>query len=213
MRNAKNKKESKRFSVIGKASLMLLCVFSLMSVVACTEEESVKYPEASSTIVCQDYVDLGLSVKWATCNVGASCPAAFGGFFAWGELNVKSDYSKENSFFYGVEASLILADPNATDISGDVTRDVAAAKSNGKWRIPTAAEMNELIEGCTWEWTSKASSCTCHSVAGYTVTGPNGNSIFLPAAGYQSGTTISNRENFGGYWSASLGKTDNDAIF
>lgn len=148
----------------------------------------------TTTVINSEGVDLGLSVKWATCNVGATSPEEFGGYYAWGETEEKSAY---NSSTY---------DWSYSNTTLDAENDVAHTKWGDEWRMPTAEEMKELREGCTWEWT------TVNGVYGYKVSG-NGNSIFLPAAGFrfndrvydQGGTT-----GYGYYWSAALNSGDNN---
>ena len=115
-----------------------------------------------------EWVDLGLSVKWATCNVGASKPGDYGKYYAWGEI-VSMEVGNES---FGRSTS---------DISGNSTYDAATANWGGDWRLPTKAECQELLDNCTWEWTTQ------NGHNGYKVTGPNGNSIFLPAAGWRNG--------------------------
>jgi hypothetical protein len=80
----------------------------------------------------------------------------------------------------------------------DPEDDVAYVKWGGSWRMPTKAEQEELRNNCTWTWT------TINGVTGYKVTGPNGNSIFMPAAGNVSGTELNNSGSHGYYWSNSL---------
>ena len=133
------------------------------------------------------WVDLGLSVKWATCNVGSSSPSDYGNYYAWGETRTKSEYTEDNSSTYGI---------NIGDISGDSRYDAARANWGGTWRLPTKAEMQELIDKCTWTWTSQGG----HN--GYRVTGPNGSSIFLPAAGYRLGSSLGSAGAIGYYWSS-----------
>ena len=140
------------------------------------------------TISGHDYVDLGLSVKWATCNVGASQPHGYGNYYAWGETTTKSEYTSDNSRTYG---------KNMSDISGNSNYDAARANWAGSWRLPTKREMEELKNKCTWTWTSQS------GVNGYKVTGPNGNSIFLPAAGYCRGSSRYYVGENGYYWSSS----------
>ena len=141
----------------------------------------------TGTINGHQWVDLGLSVKWATCNVGASSPSDYGNYYAWGETRTKSEYTVDNSSTYGKSMG---------DISGDSRYDAARANWGGPWRLPTQAEMQELIDKCTWIWTSQGG----HN--GYRVTGPNGNSIFLPAAGYRLGSSLYYAGDFGSYWSS-----------
>ncbi len=134
-----------------------------------------------------EYVDLGLSVKWATCNVGASKPEDYGNYYAWGETNTKSSYTKYNSKTYGKSMG---------DINGNSSYDAARANWGGKWRMPTEAEMQEFIDKCTWTWTTQ------NGVKGYKVTGPNGNSIFLPAAGFRNWSSLDYAGSNGSYWSS-----------
>ena len=138
----------------------------------------------TGTINGHQWVDLGLSVKWATCNVGASSPSDYGNYYVWGETRTKSEYTEDNSSTYGI---------NIGDISGDSRYDAARANWGGTWRLPTEAEMEELMDKCTWTWTSQGG----HN--GYRVTGPNGSSIFLPAAGYRDGSSLYNA-NVAGYY-------------
>lgn len=123
---------------------------------------------AQNKIKGHEYVDLGLSVKWATCNIGANTPEEYGYYYAWGETSTKSAYTEDNSRTYG---------KNMSNIRGNATYDVARSNWGSSWRLPTKSEMEELKYRCTWTWTSQS------GVKGYKVTGPNGNSIFLPAAG------------------------------
>ena len=155
------------------------------------------------------YVDLGFpsGIKWASCNVGADSPEEYGDYFAWGETSPKSTYNWstykycngssttmtqycENSYYGTVDNKTYL----------ELEDDAAHVNWGGKWRMPTRSEQADLIENCTWTWTS------LNGVTGYKVTSKkNGKSIFLPAAGYRvdefskvSGTYIC-------YWSNTLG--------
>lgn len=134
-----------------------------------------------------EYVDLGLSVKWATCNVGASKPEDYGNYYAWGETTTKSTYTEGTSKTDGKSMG---------DIAGNSSYDAARANWGGTWRMPTDAEMQELIDKCTWTWTTQ------NGVNGCNVKGPNGNSIFLPAAGYRFRSSLDYAGSSGGYWSS-----------
>ena len=137
-----------------------------------------------------DYVDLGLSVKWATMNVGAFSPEDYGDYYAWGETSPKSSYDEGNSKTYKNSSY-------KHDIGGDISTDAARANWGGSWRMPTAEEFRELIDNCKWTWT------TLNGKAGYKVVSKkNGNSIFLPAAGYRNGTSLNFAGEFGYYWSS-----------
>ena len=155
-----------------------------------------------------EVVDLGLSVKWASFNLGATRPEEFGDYYAWGESRPKDVYSWETyDLCFGSDNTLIRynADPsygfegyydNKTVLQpGD---DAAHCNLGGKWRMPTWEELNELRWSCTWEWVS------VNGVAGSKATGPNGNSIFLPAAGCVYGTEFAFVGSWGEYWSSTL---------
>ena len=153
-------------------------------------------------------VDLGLSVKWSDRNLGALSPEEYGDYYAWGETSPKWDYSW-NTLKYCTDTSgkhfnkYVHSDrskywsgsgspDNKTRL--DLSDDAARAKLGGKWRIPTKAEWEELKEKCKWSWTG----------SGYRVTGPNGRSIFLPAAGSRLGSSSYYVGSDGDYWSSSL---------
>ena len=123
------------------------------------------------------YVDLGLSVKWATFNVGATSPEEYGDYFAWGETEPKETYSWATyKWCDGTDANITKYNTIDGKTILEPTDDAAQVHRGDKWRMPTKAECQELIDSCTWEWT------TSNNISGYRVTGPNGNSIFLPAA-------------------------------
>ena len=171
-------------------------------------------------------VDLGLSVKWASFNLGASLPYEFGDYYAWGETEpyYEDGYAqsespvwkagKESGYFWssyqwcdGESTSLTkycsIAEFGKNDFTDDLTvleakDDAAAVTLRDKWRMPLDQELDELIEDCTWTWVSLA------GVSGYLVTGPNGNSIFLPAAGYRYQAGFLGAGTRGYYATASL---------
>ena len=138
------------------------------------------------------YVDLGLpsGTKWATCNVGATQEWEFGDYYAWGETETKEEYYIENCRTYHMEL---------TNISGNPTFDAATVHWGSTWRIPTKEEMEELIINCSRTWIT-----SYNGVNGYRMTGPNGNSIFLPAAGRHYNERHIGESN-GYYWSATSG--------
>lgn len=142
----------------------------------------------------EEAVDLGLSVKWRGWNLGANSPEEYGGYYSWGELEDKPEYTWSSYFDNPYnEANEWVGCTVTTDISG-TERDAATAELGEPWRMPTKEEMQELIDKCKWEWTSYGGA------DGYEVTGPSGKSIFLPAAGNADGTDISNKGSYGGYW-------------
>ena len=159
-------------------------------------------------------IDLGLSVKWASFNVGASKPEEYGGYYAWGETEEKSYYDWITyKWCYGSSTSMTkycttggygIVD-NKTVL--DPADDVAHVKWGGTWRMPTLEEQEELLNNCTWQWTTR------NGVNGYKVTGPNGNGIFLPAAGYRYMTEVYYCGSDGYYWSGSLDSDDGYEAF
>jgi hypothetical protein len=135
-----------------------------------------------------EWVDLGLSVKWATCNVGATNPEEYGDYFAWGETRTKPEYTRFSCTSNGKSWG---------DIGGDSSRDAATASWGGSWRMPTKAEFQELIDNCDWTWTTQ------NGKNGYKVTSKkNGQSIFLPAAGCRYGDLLYLDGECGRYWSS-----------
>lgn len=143
-------------------------------------------PETPKEYYGHAYVDLGLSVKWATCNVGATSPEEYGDYFAWGEIATKTTYDQDNSSTYNVQMDAITG----------TQYDVARTKWGGNWRMPTKDELVELRTECTWNWTTQ------NGVKGYMVIGPNGKSIFLSAGGYRYGSLVEDAEYEGWYWSS-----------
>lgn len=178
---------------------MLLYCFAFASCSSDDDDDTPDTPGGGGDSVYQA-VDLGLSVKWASCNVGASSPEGYGDYFAWGETDEKSDYDLDTYKYYQNGEYVDIG----TNISG-TKYDVARAKWGGKWRMPTRAEIEELCDECTWVWT------TYNSINGIKVTGPNGNSIFLPAAGGRDGTDVDYRGYYGYYWSGSLDEGNGSA--
>ena len=152
----------------------------------------------------EEYVDLGLSVKWARCNLGATAPEETGDYFAWGEVAPKSCYDwatyelckeeKYNLIKYCTKSSYGKAD-NLKKLESE---DDAATASLGKLRTPTIEEWQELSRECTWTWTD------VNGKKGYLVTGITGNSIFLPAAGWKESDESQCMDAVARYWSSSL---------
>ena len=153
-----------------------------------------------------EYIDLELpsGTLWATCNVEAANPEEYGGYYAWGETEEKSEYSWETykwcngsnntitkyctDNIYGTVDSKTLLDPND---------DVARTMWGGNWRVPTANELQELFDNCIWSYGK------LNGTDGYWVTSRNnGKSIFLPTAGCRQGIDIRYSGVLGFYWSA-----------
>lgn len=153
-----------------------------------------------------EYVDLGLSVKWASMNVGAAKASDCGDHYAWGETGSKADYTW-SSYRHGASAD-DLSKYSYTDngIALQAADDAAHVNWGGAWRMPTGTEWEELCDrcNCSWEWTS------VDETPGYRVTskkaGFTDKSIFLPAAGYYRGCSIEGAESSGYYWSSTRNK-------
>ena len=140
-------------------------------------------------------IDLGLpsGTKWANMNVGATRPEEYGGYYAWGETEEKEvcDWST----YIHCDGTSATCHDLGSDISG-TEYDVAHVKWGGDWVMPTLDEIKELVDNCTSEWT------TLNGVNGRKFTGPNGNSIFLPAAGYLGYPGLHAVGDYGYCWSS-----------
>lgn len=148
-----------------------------------------------------EYVDLGLSVKWATCNVGAESPSQTGDYFAFGEVEPKTNYTWDTYKWCTSENNTLIAltkyyqSISGCPINLSVEDDAARANWGGEWRMPTSSEIHELLEYCTWELTGN----------GYKVRSTkNGNYIFLPAGGCMNGKSPFKRGEQGYYWSSAI---------
>ncbi len=175
-----------------------------------TESELVRPVASKNTKTTHEFVDLGLSIKWATCNVGADKPEENGNLYAWGETDPRDIYdpgswrtSKWGHFLFGFTKYNTNSEYGTVDnkTTLDPEDDVAHVVWGGKWRMPTKQEMVELHDNCTWEWT------TLNGVNGYCVTskkqGYTDRSIFLPAAGF-AGNMRYEYGSRGHYWASTL---------
>ena len=147
-----------------------------------------------------EYVDLGLpsGIKWATKNLGAANPYEDGDYYAWGETQTKGSFTWDDYKFstpFATQSKYNKIDGKVILDAGD---DAATERLGSPWRMPTRKEFLELIDNCTCSWTVQ------NAKYGYEVKGPNGKTIFFPAAGYKSGSTLNNYGTSGMYWSSSL---------
>lgn len=142
-------------------------------------------------------VDLGLSVNWASCNIGAEFPEDYGDYYAYGEITTKLNYSSKTCAIDDFPLSE-LKNQGIIDSDNNLTAsyDAATTKWGDSWRMPTFTEIEELVNKCTWSQSEQK------GVSGYKITGPNGKSIFLPAAGNRRGENLYYRGEAGYYWSA-----------
>ena len=160
-----------------------------------------------------EYVDLGLSVKWAKCNVGAKTETDYGDYFMWGSTrpNTADECTWENAPFNGGNSEYNADAFNSvkdTACPNDILAkeyDAAAQIMGGNWRMPTKAEFDELLSGTTNEWVTNYNGT---GVNGRKFTASNGNSIFIPAAGGCNGGSVYGVGGRGDVWSSSLDTSD-----
>ena len=157
------------------------------------ERKLAEYKRTHGSINGYEYADLGLSVKWATCNIGANTPEDYGNYYDWSEISTVSDGPSYYSETFHRTMNI--------DIGGNPKYDAARAHWGGSWRLPTKKEMEELINNCKWY------RMTRNGIYGCDVVGPNGNSIFLPAAGYRFSSIYLKGTN-GLYWSSTPNSND-----
>ena len=183
----------KKFVVI--LNLLLICSFVSIS---CVNEKG-GYENG------HEYVDLGLSVKWATCNIGADSAWNGGAYFEWGEVEPRQwGDSKENkycAYFSDITKYCTIAKYGYNGLVDDkiildAEDDAATINWGGRWRMPTKEEFEELCDNCTFELQ------TLNGKIGYKVIGKNGNFIFLPMPDFEEGEAMWVR--VGRYWSSSL---------
>ena len=171
--------------------LLLFFVAGLASLSSCKDDE----PDT------REWVDLGLpsGTLWATCNVGASAPEEYGYYFAWGETKPKNNYDLNHYKWYNQDDNYytkynqsyskgyydesgnyvpVVTKDNKTEL--DPEDDAAYVNWGPSWRMPTHEQQQELVEQCTWTWTTR------NGVYGMQGTGPNGKTIFFPAAGWHT---------------------------
>ena len=153
------------------------------------------------TVNGHEWVDLGLpsGTKWATYNVGAASPEEFGDYYSWGEIETKSEYIDINSLTHRKDFKWLVKN-GIIDEDGELTKehDVATTIWGEPWRMPTEEEFGELIDQCNWKFTAS------NDVNGYLVTGPNGQTIFIVAAGFRQGGPPEYIGEYGDYWSSTV---------
>lgn len=193
------------FIVISMKRLLFLfyCLMTLLSS-GCIQKEPLPEPEPDLEL---EAVDMGLSVKWGSYNVGASRPEDYGNYYAWGEIYPKAEYDFSNYFFYDVEYKCLIkycTDNNYGFVDNKTVLepmdDVASVTLGGNWRMPTGAEWKELADttNCIWVLTTKK------EVKGYTVTSKKtSNQLFFPLGGGFDGASAE-KGVYGRYWSSSL---------
>ena len=189
--------------------VLLLMAFALPFVfISCGDDKDEPVDEHDD----HEYVDLGLpsGTLWATCNVGANAPEEYGDYFAWGETAPKNYYTEENYKWYRSDSVSSgytkYSDDRLYGYNGfidnktelDPEDDAAYVNWGPSWRTPTTNQQKELIDKCTWTWTQR------NGVNGLLATGPNGNTLFLPAAGMRWFESLFSQGEDGEYWSCTL---------
>lgn len=147
-----------------------------------------------------DAIDLGLSVKWASFNIGAAAPEEYGWYYAWGDTLVREACMKCSYLYYDPQWDDYI--DIGQNISG-TDFDVAYRLLGTGWRMPTKEEMQELMKKCSWTWITYNGK-----VEGYKVKGPNGNKIFLPASGYKKDKRVLGQGQRAVYWVGTKKKED-----
>ncbi len=172
---------------------LIVTYLLIVGIISCESDKEDELPVLNSTLRCPDSnhphsIDLGLpsGTKWCCCNVCASVPEEYGGYFAWGETEEKRVYNHDSYKFHDNEQSVY-------DISG-TQDDVARVRMGFPWRIPSSEQQQELVDHCKWEWT------LYNGVKGFKITGSNGGQIFLPAAGVRRDEGIYSEGEEGGFW-------------
>lgn len=191
-------------------SLFYVSLFAIAVISSCANNEDVLEMPVDP-YNGHEYVDLGLTsgLKWATMNVGANSPSDYGEYYAWGEKETKDLFQNESYKYYDIRGKLTKYCTGSSKGSVDNKTtlepkdDVAHVKWGGKWRMPTQAEVDELIGECTRQWAVSGGH------EGIRFVGPNGKSIFLPTAGMRVDNDFDIVGYAGYYWSSSLSVEEN----
>ena len=149
-------------------------------------------------------IDLGLSVKWASFNLGATSAEKYGNFYAWGETATKSSYTWAN--YQHASGSATTVKNIGNDISGTIY-DAATTLWGSDWRIPTKEEITELYQKCTF------TAATVNGVNGYNVKGPSGKTIFMPFAGCSYDGKSYGSSSYTYYWSGDISTSTNQKAY
>ena len=188
-----------------KKIFLIMAVVLSFPFISCGDDKD--EPESPDN---HEWVDLGLpsGTLWATCNVGADTPEEYGDYFAWGETKPKVSYDWETykwcdssrSYTKYCSNSKYGVVDNKTELDPD--DDAAYVNWGSSWRMPTKEQQDELREKCSWLWTQR------NGVYGQLGTGPNGNTLFLPATGLRNIGSLLVTGSEGMYWSRTLNSTN-----
>jgi len=171
-----------------KKILLLMAIALPFVLISCSDDKD--EPENPKE---HEWVDLGLpsGTLWATCNIGANRPEEYGDYFAWGEVSPKKAYSHDN--YKWSDYSKYNETDNKTELEPE--DDAAHVNWGNHWCMPSPEQFSELFDSCTFQWTER------DGVNGLLLTGPNSNTLFLPAAGYFDGNLNNYASRRGQYWS------------
>ena len=196
------------FTIVAVAMVIVFCIGVMIYLMNRTPVIQ------SDDISSGPYVDLALpsGTLWASCNIGANAPEEYGDYFAWGETETKSDYDWSNYKYFNGTAVRLTKYCNKSDYGNkgytdsrttlERSDDAATANWGSDWCMPTQEQFQELYYECTWTWVS------LNGNVGYKVEGTNGNTLFLPAAGYRYGSSLDCDGSRSYYWSSSLDSDD-----
>ncbi len=180
---------------------LMLCI--LCSLVACSSDGDEPNGDSSGSVYRPKMVDLGLpsGTLWADCNLGAKTPYEAGNYYAYGETETKSDYSWSTYKWWTDKMTKYTGEDGKAQL--EAADDAARVRLGEGYRIPTVDDYIELKNKCSWSWISEY-----HGANGFLIKGPNGNTIFLPAAGFKSDK---NRYYYGAnacYWLSDVTSKD-----
>ena len=188
-------------------AMLLLCVCALTACGGDDNDDNITAGKNGVYVINgHKFVDLGLpsGLLWATRNVGAESIYEIGNYYSWGEIEPKNKYTLTTyKWFDGDEFTKYTQEDGKRVL--DAADDVATVKWGKKCRLPKHAEAIELVTKCKWEWRLSYDN---QSINGYLVTGPNGNSIFLPAAGANTGSLIQWSGGYGSYLIKDIARTE-----
>lgn len=188
---------------------LILIVFSSVFVYTLNAQTN-----SDTKVIEPDAIDLGLSVKWASFNLGASKPEEYGNYYAWGEVQTKQEYDWNNYKYGNNDVELTKYVTHEQYGKDGLTDNLKVLDSNDDaatfllgafWRMPTNNEFSELREKCSWTWTLE------NGVNGYRVKGPNNKTIFIPAAGMYISSNNNTLNKGGRYWTSEVFSQNNMA--
>ena len=183
----------------------ILATWPFNTVSSIQGQAGVKLSEGVPPAPAHEYVDLGIvlnnkKILFATKNVGADTIYDYGNYYAWGEITTKSDYTW-NTYRFGTQNAFTKYNSTDQKVTLDLEDDPVCVNMGGQWRSPTDAELQALLDQTTNAWVTDYNGS---GINGRVFTGTNGNTMFVPAAGYCDGTPFSGVGSYAYWWSSSL---------